>query len=277
MVTRRALRDQLASRSRELALAQRALAADWFAGPTSPRLESCPDGDRLLVFAPHPDDDIIGCGGVLLNAVEAGREVQVVYVTDGTAPRLQGDERRRVIAERYEEAERVWRSLGGNSPIFWDITCRRLPVDGDTSARFTAAIDDFRPDCIFTPFFLEDPEDHRKISQLLWLAHQRRPLPDIEVWSYQVTAMVRPNVVVDITEVEHRKNDLMRMWVSQNKVFDYAHRARGLAAANSRYLPAVPDGRAGLHAELFFVLRAAQFADVMSKYMTDAAEGALRP
>ena len=98
-MTRRALRDQLASRSRDLALAQRALAADRFAEPTSPRLASCPDGDRLLVFAPHPDDEIIGCGGVLLNAIEAGRDVQVVYVTDGTTPKLHGDERRRVVAQ----------------------------------------------------------------------------------------------------------------------------------------------------------------------------------
>lgn len=41
--------------------------------------------DRLVVVAPHPDDDVIGCGGTLAAAAAIGLDVAVTYVTDGSA------------------------------------------------------------------------------------------------------------------------------------------------------------------------------------------------
>ncbi len=40
-------------------------------------------GDRVLVLAPHPDDETIGCAGVILHALKAGARVKVVYLTNG--------------------------------------------------------------------------------------------------------------------------------------------------------------------------------------------------
>ena len=45
-------------------------------------------GSPLLVLAPHPDDEVFGCGAVLLEAVRGGCDIHVVVVTDGDA---QGD------------------------------------------------------------------------------------------------------------------------------------------------------------------------------------------
>src|SRR5262249_39262940 len=41
------------------------------------------DGDRILVLAPHPDDEVLGAGGVLREAVERGIPVRVVFLTNG--------------------------------------------------------------------------------------------------------------------------------------------------------------------------------------------------
>ena len=43
-----------------------------------------PPASRVLVFAPHPDDEAIGCGGLIVRLVEAGVAVRVVLVTDGS-------------------------------------------------------------------------------------------------------------------------------------------------------------------------------------------------
>jgi LmbE family N-acetylglucosaminyl deacetylase len=47
--------------------------------------------ERLVVVAPHPDDEVLGCGGTLAAETAAGIDVVVVFVTDG---------RRRISAHR---------------------------------------------------------------------------------------------------------------------------------------------------------------------------------
>lgn len=40
-------------------------------------------GDRLLIVAPHPDDEVLGCGGLIATAAAQGVPVRVVYLTSG--------------------------------------------------------------------------------------------------------------------------------------------------------------------------------------------------
>ena len=42
-----------------------------------------PDGTRLLVIAPHPDDEVLGAGGLMQRVHAGGGTVRVVYLTDG--------------------------------------------------------------------------------------------------------------------------------------------------------------------------------------------------
>lgn len=44
--------------------------------------------DRVLILAPHPDDEVIGAGGALQKALKAGAEVQVACFTNGDANEL---------------------------------------------------------------------------------------------------------------------------------------------------------------------------------------------
>jgi len=50
------------------------------------QLNALPDftaEDRVIIFAPHPDDEVLGAGGVIQQALKAGAEVTVVYLTCG--------------------------------------------------------------------------------------------------------------------------------------------------------------------------------------------------
>ena len=40
-------------------------------------------GDRILILAPHPDDEAIACAGVIQDAISKGAEVKIVYLTNG--------------------------------------------------------------------------------------------------------------------------------------------------------------------------------------------------
>src|SRR5690348_2971293 len=52
------------------------------AAVTGPRTADVQPAD-ILVFAPHPDDESLGCAWIILEAVSAGKRVHVVLFTNG--------------------------------------------------------------------------------------------------------------------------------------------------------------------------------------------------
>ena len=42
-------------------------------------------GHRAVIIAPHPDDEVLGCGGLLQQLAALGRSIQIISVTDGSA------------------------------------------------------------------------------------------------------------------------------------------------------------------------------------------------
>lgn len=59
---------------------------DWlWQQPQFPVAELCAGAGRLVVVAPHPDDEVLACGGLMCAAASIGLKVQVIAVTDGEA------------------------------------------------------------------------------------------------------------------------------------------------------------------------------------------------
>src|SRR5213592_3128523 len=100
-------------------------------------------GERLLVLAPHPDDEVIGCGGLVALHLREGREVRVVVATDGAEA---GD-----TARREAESRAALASLGGASIEFLRFPDRRLADAGDLPDRLDVILRDFKPDLIAVP------------------------------------------------------------------------------------------------------------------------------
>ncbi len=106
---------------------------DWlWKQPSIGLADLCGDAARIVVVAPHPDDEILGCGGLLCGAVERGVAVQVVAVTDGEA--CYPDERwwtpQRLRNARREELRAALAELA----IGADAICHLGIDDGDVSA-----------------------------------------------------------------------------------------------------------------------------------------------
>jgi glucosamine-6-phosphate deaminase len=66
---------------------------------------------RVLVFSPHPDDDVISMGGTLIRLVEQGHEVHVAYQTSGNIAVSDGDAIR--FAEFAAEYNRLFKVAAG--------------------------------------------------------------------------------------------------------------------------------------------------------------------
>lgn len=91
----------------------------WFAGRTpDPELAVPGDCRRLVVVAPHPDDEVLGVGVLASRFARAGVEVRVVGVTDGDAshPGSPTHSPQRLAARRVEESRRACAVLGLPAP-----------------------------------------------------------------------------------------------------------------------------------------------------------------
>jgi LmbE family N-acetylglucosaminyl deacetylase len=87
---------------------------------------------RLVVVAPHPDDEILGAGGLIQKAMHEGVLVEVVLVTDGGASHPYSHVARQMdlASVRRGESQLALQRLGWNEPM---VTYLGLP-DGDVAS-----------------------------------------------------------------------------------------------------------------------------------------------
>lgn len=191
-------------------------------------------GERLLVLAPHPDDEVIGCGGLVAQHLRDRRQVRVVVATDGA----QAGE----AAVREEESQRGLALLGEGAGVeFLRIADRQL--DDAVTPRLREILLDFRPDLILVPAPIEIHPDHLALSRTFCELVQRdetlfADLAVARVAFYEVGQPLRPNAIVDISDVADAKYAAIAEHRSQLTVRDYVAYARGLNAYRAMTLPA---------------------------------------
>lgn len=102
--------------------------ADWQASRPLQRVpwvaleQLAPTGCRVVVVAPHPDDEVLACGGLLAMLAERGGvDILIVSVTDGDAshPGSTRWPRQRLVAERLRESTEALRRLGLGAGLEW--------------------------------------------------------------------------------------------------------------------------------------------------------------
>jgi N-acetylglucosamine malate deacetylase 1 len=172
---------------------------------------------RVLVVAPHPDDEVIAVGGNLALHQRLGSEVLTLFVT------LEGS----AAGVRKGEAERVARLLG------FDHRFLAFP-DGSTSLHEPAvtrviadAIRSFRPQVIYCPFPGDHHRDHQSASACTGAA-VAETCYEGEVWCYELWSCLWPNIGVDISSVVDIKREAINCYASQVAHVDYVEGALGL-------------------------------------------------
>ena len=189
-------------------------------------------GERLLVLAPHPDDEVIGAGGLTALHLLERRAVRAVIVTDGAQA---GDAR-----ARQDESRRALARLGDAEVQFLGFPDRGL--DDSVAPLLREQLLEFRPDLILVPSPLEIHPDHLELARAFAGLIQRdetlfAELAVARVAFYEVGTPIRPNALVDITAVADAKYAAIAEHASQLAVRDYVGYARGLNAYRAMTLP----------------------------------------
>jgi N-acetylglucosamine malate deacetylase 1 len=184
---------------------------------------------NVLVIAPHPDDEAIGCGGMICLHSDRGDRVAVVFLTSGELglPHLP-----RVGAWRVREAEATAAAevLGIAAQTFL-----RLPdwFVGDCLERaandLRPMLDREQPTVIYLPHSADDHPDHRNTMAVVREALRERPGPQPELLTYEVwTPMATFDHVEDITATMDRKLQAIQCYASQIGHFRYDRAIAGL-------------------------------------------------
>ncbi|WP_373476764.1 PIG-L deacetylase family protein [Sphingorhabdus sp.] len=184
---------------------------------------------KVLVIAPHPDDEILGCGGTMARLAKSGAEVVVAIVTRGMAPQFSDE----FVANIRAEAKTSHAMVGVTETVYLDLPAAALETVPATKLNGTLAklVQDVRPDTLFVPFVGDIHTDH----QLTFLAAMVAARPRDEhapkrIYAYEtlsetnwyapgVTPAFVPNVFIDITETLELKIDAFRCFESQVKIF----------------------------------------------------------
>jgi LmbE family N-acetylglucosaminyl deacetylase len=148
-----------------------------------------PPGSRLLVLAPHPDDELLGCGGLIRMLAGVGREVQVLAVTDGGASHPDSTRWPAAVLkqERARESAEALRRLGAA-----DVPLLRLGLDDGQVAAQAGMLRDtldelVRPgDVLLATCRFDGHPDHEAVGAAAAQTAARHGLSQLEmpVWMW---------------------------------------------------------------------------------------------
>ncbi len=174
---------------------------------------SVPQGSRVLVLAPHPDDEVFGCGGCARLHALQGARVDIVVLTDGAgagSPQTRASESRAACA-----------ALGLGAPEFWGYADRGLAADSSVldglSQRIAQSLATGGHDWVYAPSPWEVHPDHRATARAVAQAVLLRRAGGSAVgWAaYEVGSPLWPSRLVNIDTVAEDKQRAMACFTSQ--------------------------------------------------------------
>ncbi|MBM4146904.1 MAG: PIG-L family deacetylase [Nitrospira sp.] len=209
---------------------------------------SQPAGEKVLVLAPHPDDETLGCGGTIRLLLESKKSVKVVFLTSGDKadpsnklskirhrenPPLhpedeQGFRNTAHLTEyallREKEAAAALNVLCVSDYLFLRFPDRELhKYFKSARERLLQIIKEYLPDTIYSPSPVELNPDHRTAATLS-LEIQRTGTENSRperIIFYEVTTPLRPNMLIDITSAYRRKKRAIKKYRTQLRLIDY--------------------------------------------------------
>ena len=193
---------------------------------------------NILVFAPHPDDDVIGCGGLIIQAQTVGRTVHIVFLTDGSAAiRRPGDKLSSdaLVALREQEARRAARLLcvPQDRLHFFRVPDRTVPSSGvefdKLVARLAMMLRHQRIGTIITTSDLDPHPDHQGACaiarQVSTNAGVRLLCCPVTLWGMSRRRVVSYRTIhasrLDVRQQLATKRAALEMHASQVSVYEF--------------------------------------------------------
>ncbi len=177
---------------------------------------------KVLVFAPHNDDEVLGVGGTISKYTRAGHTVTVCEVTSGPK-----------YIKMQEEAHKAHQLLGVENSIFLNLPVVKLKTlePAEINSAIAKVVESVQPDIVFIPFIGDMHLDHREVTESVLVAV--RPLSGSSVktvYMYETLSETGwnipneersfiPDTWIDITDTIEAKIEAMKCYQSQIKEY----------------------------------------------------------
>ena len=201
---------------------------------------------RTLVIAPHPDDELLGCGGTLLRRSSEGCELGWLLIT--AMDEDSGWSSERVIA-RSDEIKKVKDGLGIPDGRFFALNYPSSHVDqiplSTLVSKICSAVNEFQPQEILVPFPGDAHSDHRITFEaagacMKWFRYPcvRRVMAyetpsETDIAFNPLSSAFKPNVFVEISEFLSAKLEMLEIYESELGEFPFP-RSKGAIEALAR-------------------------------------------
>lgn len=220
--------------------------------PPLPQTATAPPRGNVLVVAPHPDDEVFGCGGTIALHAAQGDRVEVVILTAGTNGDPDGHVPRDELQSiREDEARAGGAILGVSAYAFWgypdgyEVSPADIEAIGDRLAEHLRAR---RPDIVYAPWPGESHSDHFATAQIA--SRALAAFHPTHTYGYEVWTPCPADFIVDITATVAKKEAAAAKHVSQLRYGDLTGSILGLNRHRSIYLR-----RPSTHGEAFVLGR----------------------
>lgn len=208
---------------------------------------------RVLVLAPHCDDEILGCGGVLLEYIKRNVEIVILFITMDRS------------GKRKKEANAVWNTYDNVQLKFLNITDSNVINEKKKCVdMIVETLVMLNPDIIFVPWLLDMHKDHQACA--IWLSHamailKHKGMNRMLVCQYEVNCPVNVNYSVNITRNMSLKLQLINSYVSQKP-----ERLQKLIERLNSYRAAQFGLKSIEYVEAFFACRAHQYIELVEVF-----------
>lgn len=195
---------------------------------------------KVLVFAPHNDDEVLGVGGTIAKMVKEGHEVYVCEITSG--------KNKDVVDMIKTEALKAHKILGVKETYFLDLPVVELKhmAVAEINGKLLEIVKKLEPEVAFIPHKGDMHRDHYEVAMAAMVALRPIESPWLKaVYSYETLSETEwnipstdnlfiPNVWVDISGFIDKKIEAMKCYKSQLQQFPNPRSLEAIEAL-SRY------------------------------------------
>ncbi|HEM49134.1 MAG TPA: PIG-L family deacetylase [Caldithrix sp.] len=185
--------------------------------------------ENILVVAPHPDDEVLGCGGTIKKLSSQDKHVFVLIMTRGKEAMFSEES----IVNVRKEALAAHKLLGVKETRFLDFQAPELDLISvsELAGAISQLITEMQSDTVYLPHFGDLHHDHKAVFNAgLVAARPRKDSKVKRIYSYETLSETEwaspiesnsfiPTRFVNITEVFSVKIDAMKCYKSQLKDF----------------------------------------------------------